>query len=89
MPPIHYSSRFRKQYKKLTKPIRLKIEERVRIFLQDEFNPLLGNHVLQGKKYAGCRSIDISGNYRLIYERYPDGYFNFVAVGTHPQLYGE
>jgi len=84
---IHYSSRFRKQYKKLTKPIRSKVQERVRIFLKNEFDPLLDNHPLQGE-YVGCRSIDITGNYRLIYERYPDGSLNFVAVGTHPQLYG-
>jgi len=63
------------------------MQERVRIFLKNEFDPLLDNHPLQGK-YVGCRSIDITGNYRLIYERYPDGLLNFVAVGTHPQLYG-
>jgi len=85
---IHYSSRFRKQYKKLMKPIRLKVHERVRVFLKNEFDPLLDNHPLQGK-YVGCRSIDITGNYRLIYEKYPDGSLNFVAVGTHSQLYGK
>jgi len=85
---VHYSSRFRKQYKKLSEPIREKVQERVGIFLQNEFEPLLGNHALNGKKYAGCRSIDITDKFRLIYERYSDGMLNFVAVGTHPQLYG-
>ena len=88
MPPIHYSSRFRKMYRKLMKPIRLKVQERVGIFRMNEFDPLLDNHALQGK-YEGCRSIDITGSYRLIYERYADGTLNFIAVGTHPQLYGE
>ena len=84
---IHYSSRFRKQYKKLTKSVRAKVQERVGLFLRGEFHPSLENHALRGR-YARCRSINITGDFRLIYEKYPDGSLNFVAVGTHPQLYG-
>lgn len=85
---IHYSSRFRTQYRKLTKKVRLKAQDRVRIFLQNEFDPLLGNHPLQGK-YAGYRSIDITGDFRLIYERYQDNSLNFVAIGSHAELFGK
>ena len=62
----------------------LKTKERVRVFMDNEFDPLLDNHPLQGK-YAGRRSISITGGFRLIFERYADGPLNFIAIGTHPR----
>lgn len=83
---MHYSSRFRRQYKKLSKSLHLKTKARVALFLQNEFDPALNNHLLHGV-YAGCRSINITGDFRLIYEKYPDGSLNFIAIGTHAELY--
>ena len=83
---IHYSSRFRKQYKKLPKKISEKTLERIRIFVYNEFHPTLDNHSLHGP-YAGRRSINITGDLRLIYEKYSDGSLNFIAIGAHSQLF--
>ena len=71
---IHYSSRFRKQYKKLPKKISEKTLERIRIFVYNEFHPTLDNHSLHG-------------DLRLIYEKYSDGSLNFIAIGAHSQLF--
>lgn len=84
---IYYSSRFKKQYAKLPKKVLAAAQERIRIFIGDEFDPILHNHSLHGE-YNGCRSIDISGDHRLIYEKYADGAVSLVAIGTHHQLYG-
>ena len=73
-------------YAKLPEKIRQKYKERRSIFIENKFHPVLDNHSLTGK-YEGCRSIDITGNYRAIFREDNDSII-FLAVGTHPQLYG-
>lgn len=78
---------FNKDYKKLLSEIKSQFKIRRNIFLEDQFHPLLNNHALQGK-YLGCRSINITGNYRAIY--YTEGEaVIFIRIGNHPQLYGK
>lgn len=84
---VHYSRRFKRQHKKLPQYIKTRAKDRIQVFLNDEFDPLLNNHALSGE-YLNCRSIDITGDYRLMYERYEDGTINLVAIGTHSELYG-
>lgn len=60
---------------------------RYKVFIVDEFNPILRNHSLAGK-YAGCRSINISGDWRVAFREYEDeNLIVFVALGIHSQLY--
>lgn len=83
---IRFHKHFEKQYKKLQKRDQRRVRERLLLFLQDEFNPILNNHPLTGE-YRGYRSINVTGDFRMIYKRIPNDTHVFVAVGTHPQLY--
>lgn len=83
---IRFHKHFEKQYKKLQKRDQRRVRERLLLFLQDEFNPILNNHPLTGK-YRGYRSINVRGDLRMVYKRIPRDIHVFVAVGTHPQLY--
>jgi mRNA-degrading endonuclease YafQ of YafQ-DinJ toxin-antitoxin module len=44
-----------------------KFSEKLAIFLENPFDPILNNHPMQGK-YDGYRSINISGDLCAIYE---------------------
>lgn len=84
---IRLHKNFKKQFNKLTESQKRKFRERRYIFLQDEFNPILNNHALKGG-YQGYRSVNISGDIRVIYRREnPEGIL-FVAIGSHSSLYG-
>ncbi len=81
------SSEFNKRFKKLSKKMQQKVLDRLDIFEADKFDEILDNHKLTGE-YEGCRSIDITGNVRVIYEEIKEGVYVLVSVGTHTQLYG-
>ena len=66
---------FKKNYKKLTEPQKRKFKERRDLFLRDEFDPVLNNHALSGK-YVGYRSINVTGDLRVLYKRTADRYWN-------------
>ncbi|OGG73154.1 hypothetical protein A3A38_03435 [Candidatus Kaiserbacteria bacterium RIFCSPLOWO2_01_FULL_53_17] len=83
---LEFSTRYRKEYRKLPTKIKQQADERLRIFALHPFHPQLNNHILGGE-YAGCRSINITGDYRAIFEIHGDVYV-FIRIGTHPQLYG-
>ncbi|MDD5147220.1 MAG: type II toxin-antitoxin system mRNA interferase toxin, RelE/StbE family [Candidatus Daviesbacteria bacterium] len=77
---------FLKQYQKLRANEKKKFKERRNLFLQDEFNPVLNNHLLKGK-YLGYRSINITGDLRAIYRKKTTEIM-FVAIDSHSNLYG-
>jgi addiction module RelE/StbE family toxin len=83
---IQLHKTFKKQYEKLTDSQKRKFKERRSIFLQDEFNPILNNHALKGK-YQGYRSINITGDIRVIYINSSEDRV-FVKIGSHSKLYG-
>jgi len=83
---IQLHKTFKKQYEKLTQAQKGKFKERRSIFLQDEFNPILNNHALKGA-YQGYRSINITGDIRVIYRK-SSGEIFFVEIGSHSKLYG-
>lgn len=45
------------------------------------------NHKLQGY-YEGCRSINVTGDYRAIFVEEVDS-IKFLRIGTHVELYGK
>lgn len=53
----------------------------------DNLNPLLNNHKLE-PPYESYRSINITGDYRLVYKRIERDTYYLRAIGTHHQLYG-
>ncbi len=83
---IAYSKSFMKQAKKLNKPVRQKLIERIVLFISDPLHSDLNNHPLKGK-YKKYRRINITGDYRALYLT-QDNNIIFDAVGTHSQLYG-
>ena len=60
--------------------------ERIELFTNDPLNEQLRNHALH-TPYKGSYSIDISGDYRAIYELIDDKTALFTHIGTHRQLY--
>ncbi|MHB8710255.1 MAG: type II toxin-antitoxin system RelE/ParE family toxin [Minisyncoccota bacterium] len=84
---IDRSRRFKKQYQKLPKSIQARADVRIRLFVADPFNEILRNHPLSGE-YSGCRSINITGDYRIIYEVDTKSSIQFLLIGTHDELYG-
>ena len=84
---IEYSKRFQKDLFKLSRKIRLAFATRLELFIDDKFHSLFNNHSLLGE-YSGCRSINITGDIRAIFEEYDHGQvIYFITIGTHSRLY--
>jgi len=77
---------FKKKYQKLPPKIVKKLDDRLRIFKEDEFDPVLNNHALKGK-WLGYRSINVTGDIRVIFKRETESAL-FVAIDNHSNLYG-
>ena len=77
---------FSKRYAKLQQGEKQKTDARIRLFEGNPFHPILYNHALGGI-YQGCRSVNITGNFRAIYEEIDPNTIHFIALGTHPELY--
>lgn len=83
---LTYHKDFKKKYKKQSKNFQEKFDDRILLFRENEFNPILNNHSLQGK-YLGYRSINITGDLRALYQKEGDTVI-FVAIDSHSNLYG-
>ncbi len=84
---IEFSKRFVKSLKKAPKKVQIAIRNRLEIFVSDKFNPILNNHTLSGK-YIGYRSINITGDWRAIFQEYKSKRVAyFIAIDTHSNLY--
>lgn len=83
---IRFHRNFDKQYQKLKKSEQEKARQRLVLFLENPFNPVLNNHPLKGK-YLDYRSINITGDLRAIYKMVSDNEAIFVSIDTHPHLY--
>ena len=77
---------FEKRIKKLPRKIREAYKTRRDLFLADPFHPLLNNHSVD-RAFPGYRSIDVTGDYRVIFEQL-NGLARFLKIGTHSELYG-
>ena len=77
---------FKKQCRKLTKKEQNKVQEKLFLFLENSFNPILNNHSLKGK-FLDYRSINITGDLRAIYKYLNPDECIFVILGNHSNLY--
>jgi len=78
-----------KKLEKLDVRIRKSFKERIAIFAKNPYGPQLNNHTLR-KPYQGLRSIDITSDYRAIYEEIKmddENIAYFIILGTHEELY--
>ncbi len=83
---IRSTTGFRKKMRKLPRTIQDGFWERLQLFRENARHPLLHDHALTGE-WAGCRSLNVTGDYRAIYV--VDGStIRFLAIGTHAELYG-
>lgn len=83
-----FSRQFEKAFKKAPYKIQVAFRDRFKIFVKDKFHPLLNNHSLIGK-FKGCRSINVTGDWRAIFKEFDSGNLvYFEVIGTHSQLYG-
>ena len=83
---LRFNRGFRRQYKKLSKNERSKVDGAIRLFSREPFHVVLNNHPLRGG-YSGCRSINIGGDLRAIYKLTEQDAAYFMAIGTHSELY--
>lgn len=77
---------FSKTANKLPVSVKRALAERLQLFMSDPYSPLLNNHALQGDRQP-CRSINITGDYRLVYEQYDEETVLLIDIDTHSSLY--
>lgn len=70
----------------MPRKIQDRFKERLDIFLANMFHPMLNNHSVE-QTYPGWRSINITGDYRALYE-VKEHTIVFMKIGTHSELYG-
>ena len=84
-----YDPAFIKALKTVDVRIRKSFRQKIAIFAKDPFNPHLNNHPLK-REYQGYRSIDITADYRALYQEKQEGEDTiayFTLLGTHDELY--
>ena len=87
---IKYSIAFYEQYKKANVRIRNRFDQQLENFRKNPNDPQLNNHELKDD-YEDYRSIDVTSDWRAIYEEIEEGRkltIYFVLLGTHKELYG-
>lgn len=82
---IAYRKSFEKRFKKLPDKIKQQFYDRLALFMVDPFDVQLNNHPVD-RAYPGCRSINVSGDYRALYYATNDS-ITFVLIDTHSNLY--
>ncbi len=78
---------FSKKFAKLSPHIRNAMADRLELFLKNSRHPLLNDHALSGSR-QNERSINITGDWRLIYERFGENTILLTDIDTHHNLYG-
>ena len=79
-----------KKIKKLDVRIRKSFKKAIDLFSENPHSLKLNDHKLY-RKWEGFRSIDVTSDWRAIYQEIEEGhepFAYFVALGTHEQLYG-
>lgn len=79
---IHYSKRFVKELKLLPEDIISIAIKKEEIFKDNPLHPSLRLHELH-VKFQGIWFISLTQNYRIIFERMPNGDILFISIGKH------
>ncbi len=82
---IKYKKRFEKAFKKLPPKIKEQFYDRLEVFIANKFDAALNNHSVD-KTFPNCRSINVTGDCRAIFEESEDS-VTFYIIGTHSELY--
>ena len=84
---VDFHKHFLKMLGRLPGGVEQKFYERLDMFEQNPNQPLLKNHSVE-KAYPDWWSINITGDYRALYEPINADFVVFMKIGTHSQLYG-
>jgi len=82
---IIYYRNFDKRFAKLPLKIKDQFKQRRNLFIEDKKHPILNNHSVD-YAYPGCRSINVTGDYRAIFRDSGDVVL-FINIGDHSDLY--
>lgn len=82
---IVFRKSFQKDFAKCSVKIQAQAEERVLLFMNDRFHPLLNFHALKGE-YEHCFSINVTADIRALFSISGD-VMHLIRIGTHSQLY--
>lgn len=80
------SKTFDKKFKKLSIKVKMQAKSRISFFIENQFDQRLNNHLLHGDKRF-LRSINITGDIRLVYEEVDVNTVRFLDIDTHSNLY--
>lgn len=83
---ILFHKHFRKSYAKLPSKIKEQFKKRLVVFTEDQFNPILNNHALHGE-WQVFRSINITNDFRALYQTIDRNMVEFFIIDTHSNLY--
>lgn len=86
---VVYDPLFIRKLKKANVRIRKSVKDKLLVFSKSPNNSQLNNHQLKDE-YRGCRSINITNDWRAIYEEVQiskEKVAYFIALGTHKELY--
>ena len=83
---VSSSQRFKKMFKKHPVWVQKKFYDRISLFSINPFHPLLNNHSLGGE-WRGYKSINITGDIRVIFKHRTQNEVDLIAIGTHSELY--
>lgn len=79
---IFYTKKFEREYKKLNKDIKLKIESRENVFRKNPFSLTLKTHKLSGE-LEGFWSFSVDFKNRIVFEFIDNKTIFFHSIGDH------
>jgi addiction module RelE/StbE family toxin len=82
---VIFHKQFKKKLEKLPRKIRDQFYDRLELFIKDQNHKMLNNHSVD-KAFTNCRSINVTGDYRAIFEE-NQNIVTFIIIGTHSELY--
>ncbi len=83
---ILFHKKFDKDFEKISLKIKNQFFERLGLFEQGPFDAILNNHAVDSV-YPGWRSINVTGDYRALFDPKEQDIVLFMRIGTHSQLY--
>ncbi len=79
---IEYSSKFLRNLRRLPPELKSTVDERIKIFKLNCFDPRLKTHKLDGK-WKDCWSFSLDFSNRIVFEFLEENAAGFIDVGNH------
>lgn len=86
---IELHPEFKKSYKKRVSnrpKLVLRTSQRIKLFQENPYNPILKDHPLVGSK-NNLRAFSVAGDIRVVYLRKAADHIILLDIGTHNQVY--